>query len=112
FPDRANSAPPMTGAFAGVPFLVKDFPIEAGVKAEMGSEIAAGFTAAGDSELIPPPPGAGLVSLGPARQRADASPAGGGPRQSRPDDHLRIRPRRAHGVPLHRRHAQSVGPDA
>src|SRR5262245_37483833 len=45
FPVRADSVP-APGPFTGVPFLVKDFPIEAGVKAEMGSQLAAGFAPA------------------------------------------------------------------
>src|SRR5215813_9766244 len=51
FPERIDSMP-AAGPFAGVPFLVKDFPIEAGVKAEMGSQLAAGFAPARDSELM------------------------------------------------------------
>jgi amidase len=64
FPERTNSALPETGVFAGVPFLVKDFPIEAGVKAEMGSEFAAGFTVESDTELMRRFRTAGLVNLG------------------------------------------------
>jgi amidase len=64
FPDRADSAPPPDGPFAGVPFLVKDFPMEAGVKAEMGSQLAAGFTPARDSMLMQRFRQAGLINLG------------------------------------------------
>jgi amidase len=64
FTDRADSAPSSNGPFAGVPFLVKDFPIEAGVKAEMGSQLAAGFTPAHDSELMLRLRKAGLINLG------------------------------------------------
>ena len=64
FPDRANSASSSGGPFAGVPFLVKDFPIEAGVNAEMGSQLAAGFTPTHDSGLMLRFRKAGLVNLG------------------------------------------------
>jgi amidase len=64
FPARADSAPASDGPFAGVPFLVKDFPIEAGVKAEMGSQLAAGFTPARDSVLMQRFRQAGLINLG------------------------------------------------
>lgn len=64
FPDRANSALASDGPFAGVPFLVKDFPIEAGVKAEMGSQLAAGFAPARDSALMQRFRKAGLINLG------------------------------------------------
>ena len=64
FPDRADSTPASDGPFAGVPFLVKDFPIEAGVQAEMGSQLAAGFTPARDSELMLRFRKAGLINLG------------------------------------------------
>jgi amidase len=64
FPDRADFAPAPDGPFAGVPFLVKDFPIEAGVKAEMGSHLATGFTPARDSELMLRFRKAGLINLG------------------------------------------------
>jgi amidase len=43
---------------------VKDFPIEAGVKAEMGSQLAAGFAPARDSELMLRFRKAGLINLG------------------------------------------------
>ena len=53
FPERlpaSDDVPP--GPFAGVPFLVKDFPIEAGVRGEMGSRLAAGFAPDRDSEIM------------------------------------------------------------
>lgn len=64
FPQRASSGEPADGPFSGVPFLVKDFPIEANVRAEMGSEIAAGFTPDHDSDLMLRFRRAGLVNLG------------------------------------------------
>jgi len=64
FPERADSAAVSDGLFAGVPFLVKDFPIEAGVKAEMGSQLAAGFAPARDSVLMERFRKAGLINLG------------------------------------------------
>jgi amidase len=63
FPERLDAVP-APGSFAGVPFLVKDFPIEAGVRAEMGSQLAAGFAPARDSELMLRFRRAGLISLG------------------------------------------------
>src|SRR5262249_56637592 len=44
--------------------LVKDFPIEAGIKAEMGSQLAAGFAPTRDSELMLRFRKAGLINLG------------------------------------------------
>jgi len=64
FPERADTALASAGPFAGVPFLVKDFPIEAGVKAEMGSQLVAGFMPARDSELMLRFRKAGLINLG------------------------------------------------
>lgn len=64
FPDRAGKVISTTGPFAGVPLLVKDFPIEAGVKAEMGSELAAGFTASNDTEVMRRLQRAGFINLG------------------------------------------------
>src|SRR5262245_14586990 len=52
FPARAACATASGGPFAGVPFLVKDFPIEAGVKAEIGSELAVGLVADHDSVIM------------------------------------------------------------
>src|SRR3954447_3492785 len=63
FPDRAETGGGQVGAFAGVPLLVKDFPVEAGVKAEMGSELAAGFTPRRDSEVMIRLRKAGFVNL-------------------------------------------------
>jgi amidase len=63
FPERAGAAA-SDGPFAGVPFLVKDFPIEAGMKAEMGSQLAAGFAPAHDSVLMQRFRKAGLINLG------------------------------------------------
>ncbi|MGE0121092.1 MAG: amidase [Dongiaceae bacterium] len=65
FPERvpaSDDVPP--GPFAGVPFLVKDFPIEAGVRGEMGSRLAAGFAPDRDSEIMTRLRVAGLVNLG------------------------------------------------
>jgi amidase len=64
FPERGESAKVDDGPFAGVPLLVKDFPIEAGVKAEMGSQLAAGFTPVRDSEVMARWRKAGFVNLG------------------------------------------------
>ncbi len=64
FPERASGSAPSAGPFVGVPFLVKDFPIEANVRAEMGSELAAGFVPDHDSELMLRFRQAGFVNLG------------------------------------------------
>jgi amidase len=65
FPERAGSAMPNTpGPFLGVPFLVKDFPIEAGTKAEIGSQLAAGLTPERDTELMLRFRRAGFINLG------------------------------------------------
>jgi amidase len=53
-----------SGPFAGVPFVVKDFPIYRGVKAEFGSELAQGNVARRDSNLGVRLRDAGLVNLG------------------------------------------------
>jgi amidase len=66
FPERLDSlsgALP-AGPFAGVPILVKDFPIEKGVKAEMGSQLFAGFALDHDSELMVRLRRAGFANLG------------------------------------------------
>jgi amidase len=65
FPERlpaAGDVPP--APFAGVPFLVKDFPIEKGVRGEMGSRLAAGFAPDRDSEIMRRFHSAGLINLG------------------------------------------------
>lgn len=67
FPERlaallADQAP--EGPFGGVPLLVKDFPIEAGVKAEMGSRLFDGFAPDHDSALMLGLRRAGFVNLG------------------------------------------------
>ncbi|MFL5258439.1 MAG: amidase [Hyphomicrobiales bacterium] len=64
FPDRARKVISTSGPFAGVPLLVKDFPIEAGVRAEMGSELAAGFRALNDTEMMRRLRNAGFINLG------------------------------------------------
>ncbi|HWW73479.1 MAG TPA: amidase family protein, partial [Duganella sp.] len=54
-----------SGAFAGVPFLIKDVAITmAGKRVELGSRIAAGHVAAADSNLMRHFKRAGLVTLG------------------------------------------------
>jgi amidase len=67
FPDRLDGldrAAPSAGPFAGVPILVKDFPIEKGVRAEMGCQLFAGFAPDHDSELMLGLRRAGFVNLG------------------------------------------------
>lgn len=65
FPDRLpKQEETPSGPFAGVPFLIKDLPIERGVLAEMGSRLAKGFKADHDAELMMRFRRAGLVTLG------------------------------------------------
>ena len=45
FPDRLpDQDDRISGPFGGVPFLIKDVPMQAGVPSELGSEIARCFT--------------------------------------------------------------------
>jgi amidase len=67
FPERidnlsAKDVP--AGSFGGVPILVKDFPIEKGVRGEMGSQLFAGFAPDQDSELMLRLRQAGFINLG------------------------------------------------
>ena len=64
FPERCDRSAPAGAPFSGVPFLVKDFPIEAGIKAEIGSELAKGYVPESDSVLMQRFRKAGLVNLG------------------------------------------------
>lgn len=65
FPDRLpDQDARMSGPFAGVPFLIKDVPMEAGVPSELGSEIARGFTLPYDQDVMRRFRRAGFVSLG------------------------------------------------
>jgi amidase len=69
FPERLQKLAPLsgdggTGPFGGVPLLVKDFPIEKGVKGEMGCQLFAGFAPDRDSELMLRLRRAGFVNLG------------------------------------------------
>ena len=52
------------GPFRGVPMVVKDFPAEAGMLAEMGCQLAEGLRADQDSTLMRRFHTAGLVNLG------------------------------------------------
>jgi amidase len=67
FPERAH-APRMdslpAGPFQGVPFLLKDFPLEKGTPCEMGSRLCQGFVSGQDSHLMERFRAAGLVTLG------------------------------------------------
>ena len=67
FPKRVDSlsktATPK-GPFGGVPILLKDFPIEKGVRGEMGSQLFAGFAPDHDNELMLALRRAGFVTLG------------------------------------------------
>jgi amidase len=61
----AEDAAVGTGAFAGVPFLIKDVAIAMqGKRVELGSRIAAGHVAAEDSNLMRHFRRAGLVTIG------------------------------------------------
>lgn len=60
----ADYEPDLRAPFCGVPFLVKDFPMERGTRAEMGSVLAAGFEPECDSELMIRFRRAGLLNLG------------------------------------------------
>jgi amidase len=68
FPDRVQrleSSAPGQGAFAGVPFLIKDlFLFEKGVACECGSALMQGFRADHDSELTSRFRQAGFVTVG------------------------------------------------
>ena len=68
FPERLQKLAPhlrcRSGPFGGVPLLVKDFPIEKGVKGEMGCQLFAGFAPDQDSELMLRLRRAGFVNLG------------------------------------------------
>lgn len=65
FPDRlpAQDAQ-MGGSFGGVPFLIKDVPLEGGVRSEIGAQVARGFTLAHDQEVMRRFRAAGFVNLG------------------------------------------------
>ncbi len=52
------------GPFGGVPFLIKDVPMEAGVVSELGSQIARGFTLHHDQEVMRRLRRAGFINLG------------------------------------------------
>ena len=64
FPERLQKLAAPVGPFGGVPLLVKDFPIEKGVKGEMGCQLFAGFAPEQDSELMLRLRRAGFVNLG------------------------------------------------
>ena len=66
FPDELAqlSATPPAGPFGGVPILVKDFPIAAGIRSEMGSELCRGLALDHDSALMQALRRAGFVNLG------------------------------------------------
>jgi amidase len=67
FPERvaglSNLGRPQ-GPFGGVPILVKDSPIEKGVRGEMGCQLFAGFAPDHDSELMLKLRDAGFVNIG------------------------------------------------
>jgi len=64
-PDAACAAAGAGGAFAGVPFLVKDLVLhQKDALCEMGSRLCAGLRAAADTELMARFRAAGLVTLG------------------------------------------------
>ena len=65
FPHRLPSQDArIAGPFGGVPFLIKDVPMEAGTPSELGSEIARGFTLPHDQEVMRRFRQAGFVNLG------------------------------------------------
>lgn len=65
FPERLPAQDArVTGPFGGVPFLIKDVPMEAGVPSELGSELARGFVLDHDQEVMRRFRRAGFVNLG------------------------------------------------
>jgi amidase len=65
FPDRLPARDARFGGpFGGVPFLIKDVPMEGGVRSEIGSQLARGFTLPHDQEVMRRLRAAGFVSLG------------------------------------------------
>jgi amidase len=52
------------GPFGGVPFLIKDVPMDAGVRSEIGSQLARGYTLPHDQEVMHRFRAAGFVNLG------------------------------------------------
>jgi amidase len=65
FPDRLpDQDARIAGPFGGVPFLIKDVPMEAGVPSELGCELARGFTLPHDQEVMRRFRQAGFVNLG------------------------------------------------
>jgi amidase len=67
FPDRVadlSKTETPKGPFGGVPILLKDFPIEKGVRGEMGSQLFTGFAPDHDNELMLGLRRAGFVTLG------------------------------------------------
>jgi amidase len=67
FPERARDvrreALP-AGPFQGVPFLLKDFPLERGTPGELGSRLCRGLVSPHDTHLMERFRAAGLVTLG------------------------------------------------
>lgn len=65
FPDRLpDQDARFDGPFGGVPFLIKDVPMEGGVRSEIGSQLARGFTLPHDQEVMRRFRTAGFVNLG------------------------------------------------
>lgn len=65
FPDRLPEQDArMSGRFAGVPFLIKDVPMEARVPSELGAQVARGFTLPYDQDVMRRFRRAGFVNLG------------------------------------------------
>jgi amidase len=67
FPERVFELSKLSepkGPFGGVPILVKDLPIESGVRSEMGSQLFAGYAPGHDSELGIALRRAGFVNVG------------------------------------------------
>lgn len=65
FPDRLPAQDARSsGPFGGVPFLIKDVPMEGGVRSEIGAQVARGFTLAHDQEVMRRFRAAGFVNLG------------------------------------------------
>ena len=63
-PETEAASDPPPGPFRGVPMLVKDFPFEGDIRAEMGCQLAEGLRVDRDSTLMCRFRAAGLVNLG------------------------------------------------